>query len=84
MRNDGRIKTLGQILTTREKMEDASRRSGWDTPAMGVSLSRETVYYHQAIRQIPQTSGFVWGRNVWGVDEIDADTSSRASTYGLS
>ena len=75
------ITTLNDLMAERQTHRDATHRPVWDTAVVGLGMIDDV--YDQFITQVMQSSGFIWGKGIWGVDEIDGETSGLASKYGL-
>ena len=76
------VPTLNDLMAERQITRDTTHRPVWDTAIVGLGMIDDV--YDQFITQVMQSSGFIWGKGVWGVDEVDDETSGLASKYGLS
>ena len=73
--------TLNEVLSQRAIRETLTSRAAWDSVFHGLGMIDEK--FDQFINQITEPTGFVWGKSVWGVDLVDAETSPYAARYGL-
>jgi hypothetical protein len=75
------VTTLNDLLARRDIAKESTGRPVWDTPLVGLSMVDDV--FDQFVNQVLETSGFVWGSSIWGVDAIDDETSSQAENYDL-
>lgn len=75
------VMTLGELMTERQEIYDATHRPIWDTAIVGLGMIDDV--FDQFINQIMPSTGFIWGTSIWGVDVVDGETSGLASKYDL-
>ena len=75
------VTTLNDLMAERQSMIAATRRPVWDTAIIGLGIIDDV--FDQFIQQVVPSTGFIWGKSIWGVDEVDGETSNLAARYGL-
>jgi len=75
------ITTLSELMTERENQNKIIQRQSWETSMMG--LIATDIAYDATIKQVLPSTGFIWGKSIWGVDKVDAEKSELASKYSL-